>query len=457
MHEETGKVCSDRSSGDGRVPVPRFRRHDTAAHEAFGPEPATRAAPRARAADSTLVGTGHDVDLVIVGAGIVGLATARAALAARPDRSVLVVEKEDAPARHQTGHNSGVVHSGIYYKPGSAKATMVRAGREELFALCEAHAIPVDRCGKVIVAVDEGELARLDALEVRAHEHGIAVDRLDPAGLMAREPHARGVAALAVPSAAIVSYPEVCVALRRELEAAGVEVRTGFAVEAIDERADGVTVRAAHGGTVRAGTLVNCAGLHSDRIAALAGADTGGVRIMPFRGEYHELVPERAHLCRDLVYPVPDPAFPFLGVHLTRMIDGTVHAGPNAVPALRREGYRWRDVSWRDTAEVLGARRTWHLARRYWRTGAGEIHRSVRKAAFVRALQQLCPEIRAEDLVPSGAGVRAQAIDAQGNLLDDFAFASTPRTVHVVNAPSPAATASLAIGRAVVARLDGAI
>jgi L-2-hydroxyglutarate oxidase len=198
--------------------------------------------------------------------------------------------------------------------------------------------------------------------------------------------------------------------------------------------------------------LVNCAGLHSDRIAQLAGADTGGVRIMPFRGEYYELIPERRDLCRTLVYPLPDPAFPFLGVHLTRMIDGSVHAGPNAVPALAREGYRWRDVDRRDLTEVLAARRTYRLARKYWRTGAAEVHRSLRRAAFVRALQRLCPEITAADLVPSAAGVRAQAIDAEGRLLDDFAFAETTRTVHVVNAPSPAATASFAIGRTVAAR-----
>lgn len=394
-------------------------------------------------------------DLVVVGAGIVGLATARAALAARPDRRIVVLEKEDAPARHQTGHNSGVIHSGIYYKPGSAKATMVREGREELFAFCAAHDIRVDRCGKVIVAVDDEERPRLDALETRAQEHGITVVRLDPAGLAEREPHARGVAALAVPATAIVSYPDVCRALVAELTAAGVEVRTGFAVASLGERPDGVVVRATTGEEVRAAQLVNCAGLHSDRLARAAGADTGGVRIMPFRGEYYELAPDRSHLCRALVYPVPDPAFPFLGVHLTRMIDGTVHAGPNAVPALRREGYRWRDVDARDLAEVIGSPRTWRLARKYWRTGAGEIHRSLRKAAFVRALRRLCPDIGADDLVPSGAGVRAQAIDARGNLLDDFAFASTARTVHVVNAPSPAATASLAIGRAIVARLDG--
>jgi len=400
------------------------------------------------------VATVHRVDVVVVGAGIVGLATARALLAAEPARSVLLVEKEAAPAQHQSGHNSGVVHSGIYYRPGSAKATMVRDGRAELLAFCAEHGIAVDRCGKVIVAVGPDEVPRLDALEERAAENDIAVERLDPAGLRAREPHARGVAALAVPSAAIVSYPAVCEALRADLARDGATVRTGFRVDAIDERGDTISVvDHSTGERVDARALVNCAGLHSDRIARLAGADTGGVRIMPFRGEYYELVTDRRHLCRDLIYPVPDPAFPFLGVHLTRMIDGSIHAGPNAVPALRREGYRWRDVDARDVGELLGSRRTYRLAKKYWRTGAGEIHRSIRKRAFVHALQALCPEIRGADLVRSSAGVRAQAIDAQGNLLDDFAFASTPRSVHVVNAPSPAATASFAIGRTVAARL----
>ena len=397
----------------------------------------------------------EQVDVVVVGAGIVGLATARALVAAQPARSVLVVDKEPAPARHQTGHNSGVVHSGIYYAPGSAKAAMVREGRAALFELCAAHDLPVDRCGKVIVAVDATQIPRLDALEARAAANGIAVERLGPEALAEREPHARGVAALAVPSAAIVSYPAVARAMTADLGAAGAEVRTGVAVDEIVDHGDRLTVRDRTAGTtISARWLVNCAGLHSDRVATLAGADTGGVRIMPFRGEYYELVPERRHLCRALVYPVPDPAFPFLGVHLTRMIDGSIHAGPNAVPALRREGYRWRDIDRRDLAEVLGSARTYRLARRYWRTGLGEIHRSLRKPAFVRALQALCPEIRAADLVASPAGVRAQAIDPQGRLLDDFAFATTARSVHVVNAPSPAATASLAIGRAVAARLD---
>ncbi len=396
----------------------------------------------------------EQVDVVIIGAGIVGLATARALIEAEPARSVVLLEKESAPARHQSGHNSGVIHSGIYYKPGSAKATLVREGRDEMLAFCAHHAIPVDPCGKVIVAVDDRELTRLATLEERAAANGIAAERIGPAELHEREPYARGVAGLVVPSAAIVSYPAVCDALRRELEGAGVFVRTGFTVDVIEEHGDTITVSdTTTGARVTARSLVNCAGLHSDRIARLAGADTGGVRIMPFRGEYYEVVEDRRYLCRSLIYPVPDPAFPFLGVHLTRMIDGTIHAGPNAVPALQREGYRRRDIDLRDVRELLGSTRTYKLAKRYWRTGAGEIHRSLRKRAFVRALQALCPDIGPLDLAPSPAGVRAQAIDAQGNLLDDFAFASTPRSVHVVNAPSPAATASLAIGRTVAARM----
>lgn len=396
----------------------------------------------------------EQVDVVIIGAGIVGLATARALIEAEPARSVVLLEKEAGPGRHQSGHNSGVIHSGIYYKPGSAKSTLVREGREEMLAFCTEHAIPVEHCGKVIVAVDNLELARLATLETRAVANGIVAERIGSAELREREPHARGVAGLVVPSTAIVSYVAVCEALCRELERAGVFVVTGFAVDAIDEHGDTITVRDSRtGARVAARSLVNCAGLHSDRIARLAGADTGGVRIMPFRGEYYELIEDRRFLCRALIYPVPDPAFPFLGVHLTRMIDGSIHAGPNAVPALEREGYRRRDINLRDLGELLGSARTYKLAKKYWRTGASEIHRSLHKRAFVHALQALCPEIELHDLAPSPAGVRAQAIDASGNLLDDFAFASTPRSVHVVNAPSPAATASLAIGRTIAARM----
>lgn len=390
-------------------------------------------------------------DVAIVGAGIVGLATAHQILAARPGTSVLLLEKEARPAAHQTGHNSGVIHSGLYYTPGSHKAQMVASGRRELEEFCDANGVPHETCGKVVVALDATEVARLDALESRAATNGVAVQRLDRAALREREPHIEGVAALLVPSAGIVDFKAVCDALVRSNTERGAVLRTGEAVTAIHDTGSAVRIETPSS-SVQASVLVNCAGLHSDRVAQLAGADTGGVRIMPFRGEYYELAPQRRFLCRDLVYPLPDPAFPFLGVHLTRMIDGSIHAGPNAVPALAREGYRWRDVSGRDLFEVLSSARTYRLIRKYWRTGAAEIHRSLRRAAFLRALQRLCPEIRAEDLEPSAAGVRAQAIDAQGRLLDDFAFAETARAVHVVNAPSPAATASLAIGRTIASK-----
>jgi L-2-hydroxyglutarate oxidase len=399
----------------------------------------------------------EQVDVVVIGAGIVGLTTAHAVRTARPGARITILEKEPSYGRHQTGHNSGVIHSGLYYAPGSNKAAMVADGRQRLIAFCRAHGVTVDPCGKVVVATDIEELARLDALEQRAATNGVTVARLDRAGLREHEPHIEGLGALHVPSAAIVSYPAVCDALHRVLVDLDVEVACAQPALAIREGPAGVEVHTPTG-TVAARVLVNCAGLQSDRVAALAGAPTDGVRIMPFRGEYYELAEARRYLCRNLVYPLPDPAFPFLGVHLTRMIDGSIHAGPNAVPALRREGYRWRDVSGRDLFEILRAPRTYRLARRYWRTGLGEIHRSLRRRAFLLALQRLCPEIRDEDLVPGHAGVRAQAIDRAGRLLDDFAFAETDRAVHVLNAPSPAATASFAIGRRVadraVARLD---
>jgi (S)-2-hydroxyglutarate dehydrogenase len=363
-----------------------------------------------------------------------------------------VLEKESDVAHHQTGHNSGVIHAGLYYAPGSRKAQMCLEGRAQLMAFCDEHAIPYEVCGKVVVATEPAELPRLAALADRARANGVAVQRLDRAQLREREPHAEGIAALHVPSTGIVHYPTVCRAVQGALEQRGAVVRCGHPVIAIDERSDGVDV-ATTGVTVRAGLLVNCAGLQSDRIAQLAGADTQGVRIMPFRGEYYELAPSRRSLCRNLIYPLPDPAFPFLGVHLTRMIDGSIHAGPNAVPALKREGYAWRDVNGHDLFEVLRSARTYRLVRKYWRTGAGEIRRSLSARAFTRALQRLCPDIARADLVPSSAGVRAQAIDRDGKLLDDFAFAETARGVHVVNAPSPAATASFAIGEHVASRV----
>jgi (S)-2-hydroxyglutarate dehydrogenase len=348
----------------------------------------------------------RDADVVVIGAGIVGLASARALLE-RHDRHVVVLDKEPGPAHHQTGRNSGVIHSGLYYRPDSGKRSMVLAGRRELLTFATDHAIPHELCGKVVVALDGAELERLDALEVRAGENGVPVQRLDRAGLVEREPHVAGVAALLVPSSGIIDYAEVCRALAAEIVDRGAEVRYGHPVERVDVRGDEVVVHTG-AGPVRARSLVNCAGLHSDRVATAAGADTGGIRIMPFRGEYYELAPHARHLVNHLVYPLPDPAFPFLGVHLTRMVDGSIHAGPNAVPALAREGYRWRDVSLRDSAEVAFAGRTWRLARRYWRTGVGEIHRSLSRRAFLRALQRLCPDLTDDDLEPSGGSRRTR-------------------------------------------------
>lgn len=389
----------------------------------------------------------------MIGAGIVGLTTARAVLARHPRHRVLVVDKEQGAAHHQTGRNSGVIHSGIYYRPESGKAAMCGEGRGELISFLDRHAIPYEICGKVVVAVDAAEIARLDALEARAEANGVPTERLDRVGLREHEPHIEGVAALRVPSAGIVDFARVARALADELGDAGVEFRFGVEVTGAEVTDSTVTVRTTDG-VVTAASLVNCAGLQCDRVARAAGADTAGVRIMPFRGEYHELAEEARHLVKNLVYPLPDPDFPFLGVHLTRMIDGSIHAGPNAVPAFRREGYRWRDVSAADSAEIVFSRATWSLARRYWRKELGEIRRSVSRTAFLRALRRLCPELEPSHLVPSGSGVRAQAIDRNGNLLDDFSFAESPRAVHVLNAPSPAATASFAIGAEIAARLD---
>ncbi len=390
-------------------------------------------------------------DVAVVGGGIVGLATAWKIVRRSPTTSVVVYDKEDAVARHQTGRNSGVLHTGIYYTPGSAKALMCRRGQQEMIRFCQDHDVPFDLIGKVIVAVDRAEIPRLDALEKRAVANGVRVERLGPDGLHDREPNAAGVEALLVPDAGITDYTAVCTTLQRLLTEAGVELRFGTAVDDLRETTDAVEVSTASGSST-AGRVVTCTGLHSDRHARMVDASSD-TRIMPFRGEYYELVPEKNDLVNGLVYPVPDPAFPFLGVHLTKMIGGSVHAGPNAVPALSREGYRWRDVDLADTAELLGNPGVWRLGRKYWRTGAAEIVRSASKRRFVAALQRLVPAIDVDDLVPSPAGVRAQALSRSGALLDDFVWNVSGRVVNVVNAPSPAATASLAIADEIVDRL----
>ncbi|WP_457031167.1 L-2-hydroxyglutarate oxidase [Kitasatospora sp. P5_F3] len=400
----------------------------------------------------------EEFDVVVVGGGIVGLSTAYALTVARPGVRVAVLEKEPDFAAHQTGRNSGVIHSGVYYRPGSLKAQYATAGAAEMVEFCRAQGVPYEVTGKLIVATGESELPRLHALAERGRANGIPVTELGPAGIAEYEPEVTGLAGLHIGTTGICDYPAVARRYARLAEQGGAVLRTGTALRAVHRRPDGLTLHAGDR-ELRTGVLVNCAGLHSDRIARLAGDDPG-VRIVPFRGEYYELTKQKRELVRGLVYPVPDPAFPFLGVHLTRGIHGDVHVGPNAVPALAREGYDWRTVRLGDLAETVRFPGTWRIARRHWRYELGELHRSLSKRAFTTAVRRLLPAVTAADLVPATAGVRAQAVAADGTLLDDFAFAgfdpadarSTRRMVHVLNAPSPAATASLAIGREVARR-----
>ncbi len=365
----------------------------------------------------------------------------------------MVCEAEERPGLHQTGRNSGVLHSGVYYRPGSAKAAMAVAGRNSMVEFCRHHGISYEVCGKVIVAVDESERERLAALAERALSNGVAAELIDAKRLAELEPHCAGIEALHVRDTGIVNYSDVCKVLVAEITDAGGEIRTSTRVVGVDEVANSVRVTTTTG-DLEAGRLVNCAGLRCDQVAALAGA-SDGYRIVPFRGEYYELVPERSHLVKNLIYPVPDPSFPFLGVHLTRMTDGAVHAGPNAVLAFAREGYRWSDISGTQLREHFTNRGLWRLARQHWFIGTGEVWRSLSKAAFARALQRLVPDITAEDLMRSPAGVRAQAMNASGELDDDFAVTTSQCSVHVLNAPSPAATSSFEIAKMVVTEIDG--
>lgn len=386
---------------------------------------------------------------VVIGGGIVGMATALSLT--EQGVPALVLEGEDRLAAHQTGHNSGVIHSGLYYKPGSLKARTCLEGLEAMYRFCAEEGVPHRRCGKLVVATREEELPRLAALEERGHANGVPLLRLDAAGLKAREPEVSGVAGLWVESTGVVNYVAVTEAMSRRLVRHGGEVRTGHRVRGI--RRDGAnTVVETSRGEVRTTLLVNCAGLQSDRVARMAGIDPG-VRIVPFRGEYYTLRPERASLVRGLIYPVPNPALPFLGVHFTRGIDDVVEAGPNAVLALRREGYRWVDVSLRDILDLAAFPGFWRMARSQWRNGLDEVHRSLSRARFLRSLQTLIPALSDQDIGPGGSGVRAQAVDLQGRLVDDFFIERAPGQIHVLNAPSPAATASLAIGREVARRV----
>jgi (S)-2-hydroxyglutarate dehydrogenase len=386
--------------------------------------------------------------VVVVGGGIVGLAVA-CELTGR-GWTVTVCEKESDWAVHQTGHNSNVVHAGLYYRPGSLKAGTSVAGNASMVAFAREHGVPVDVCGKLVVATSADERPRLSALAARAEANGVPAKLITPDEAREYEPYVACVAALRVESTAIIDFPAVCRALVGLLTDADLRLRTP--VLAIRPRVGGGVEVATSDGVLRADALVNCAGLHSDRIARLAGLRPSAA-IVPFRGEYHELRPAARNLVRGLIYPVPDPTLPFLGVHLTRMLGGTVHAGPNAVLALGREGYRWTDVSGRDVAEVLRFPGTWRLARKYARTGLDEVLRSFSRRRFAADLARLVPAITAADIVPAGSGVRAQAMRPDGSLVDDFLIESAPGQVHVLNAPSPAATSSLEIARYVADRV----
>jgi L-2-hydroxyglutarate oxidase LhgO len=393
--------------------------------------------------------TDSHYNVIIIGGGVVGLGVALEITRRFPRQKLLLVEKEDKVARHQSGHNSGVIHSGVYYKPGSLKARLCVAGAAAMVEFCLEHGIPHNVCGKVIVATGEDELPRLEELRKRGEANGLTGLRLiGSPELHEIEPHARGLQALVVPSTGVTDYALVCEKYAQLIMANGGSVQTSTAVTGIKRSEQGIVVETSRG-ALAANSVINCAGLYSDRIARMAGDDPG-IMIVPFRGEYYDLIPERASLVRALIYPVPDPRFPFLGVHFTRRITGRVDAGPNAVLALAREGYRHSDISARDLASSILFPGFWRMAGKHWRNGLGEWHRSLSKRAFVRALQRLLPEINDGDLVPGGSGVRAQALKPDGALVDDFQFVPSGKVLHVLNVPSPAATASLMIGKTIV-------
>jgi (S)-2-hydroxyglutarate dehydrogenase len=386
-------------------------------------------------------------DIAIIGGGIVGLATAKA-LVERGAGSVVVIEAEGKLAAHQTGHNSGVIHSGIYYKPGSAKAKNCADGRDQLYRFCEEHGIPHDRCGKIVVATEQRELAALDEIERRGRANGmLGMKRLRGEELKEYEPNVAGIAGLFVAETGIVDYKAVTAKYAELVVRRSGTVQTNVRLLGVQAEATELVLKTTTG-ELRARHLINCAGLQSDRVARMCGVDPG-VMIVPFRGEYYELRADRCDLVRNLIYPVPDPSLPFLGVHFTRMIGGGVEAGPNAVLAFHREGYKFTDFSIRDLKEMAGYAGFWKLSAKFWKTGLGEIRRSLSRYSFWASLRKLVPKIQRNDIVPAGAGVRAQAVGPDGKMVDDFHIRGAGRTVHVLNAPSPAATASLSIGRSI--------
>lgn len=382
--------------------------------------------------------------VAIIGGGLVGLATARALSLRYPHLQLTVLEKEDRVAAHQSGRNSGVIHSGIYYTPGSLKATLCREGRARLVSFCKEHDVAYDTCGKVIVATSDDEVERLNAIYSRGQENGIRCELVDAAGLQQLEPAASGVAAIHVPDAGIADYPGVAQKLGELIAGSGGRVKKGFDVQQFTRTARGVDV-IGPSGRLNADLVINCAGLHSDRIARMAGADPG-MMIVPFRGVYYELRPSARSLCRNLIYPVPDPAYPFLGVHFTRMIDGRIEVGPNAVLATAREGYSLSTWNAGDLMEALRYKGFRHLAANHWRKGLLEMHRTVSRSAYHRALTSLVPSVSVNDLIPCRSGIRAQSLRPDGSMVDDFVIVDQDDMIHVCNAPSPAATACLAIG-----------
>ncbi len=393
-------------------------------------------------------------DIGIIGGGIIGLATALALTRKSPGIRLVVIEKEPALAFHQTGHNSGVIHSGLYYKPGSLKARNCVAGRDRMYAFCSEQGIAFERCGKLVVATHADEIPALRELERRGALNGLkGLRRLAPEAAREIEPHVACVEALFVPDTGIVDFKAVSEAYARLLREADVDIRLSTALTGVRDDGNAIVLLTSSG-DIRARGLINCAGLQSDRIARLCGADLG-LRILPFRGEYYELTQGAQKLVRNLIYPVPDPRFPFLGVHFTRMIGGGIEAGPNAVLSLNREGYRRGSFNVADASNALGFSGFWRMSARYWRMGLGEMYRSWSRSAYVRALQLLIPELTDADVTPSGCGIRAQAVLPDGTLVDDFRIVREPRMIHVLNAPSPAATASLTIGEAIAEMAEG--
>lgn len=390
-------------------------------------------------------------DITIIGGGIVGLATGLFIGRRFPQYKLLILEKEADPAHHQTGHNSGVIHSGIYYKPGSFKAQFTKAGNQSMVEFCQEHALPYEVCGKVIVATKPEELPLLENLFNRGQANGLKVKKLSAEQVKEYEPHVQCLGGIHVSTSGIVNYKLVCQKYAELIQVQGGEIKFNHRVNGIVTQANGHSL-ITNQGNFFSRFLINCGGLQSDRLAKMAGINPDA-KIVPFRGEYYELKPEKRYLVKGLIYPVPNPAFPFLGVHFTRMIDGSIHAGPNAVLSLKREGYRKTDFDWGDFTEVMAYAGFWKLVGKHWQEGLQEVIRSFSKAAFVRSLQELIPEVTADDILPNPAGVRAQALKNDGALVEDFLIVPGPNSLQVLNAPSPAATASLEIGQAIAAQV----